>query len=166
MPSSAGGLLFRSDRLARRTLPSCVAPRSPPITKGHPGQSRMFQRLRRTYYWPQTAADTVSTVRECTQCSKNRFRLIRQVNPMRLFPPTKPLECVAIDILGPIPTSKCGTVQRGVAQFLHAHPMTICYGHPAMSADLDCGRVRMLVAIPALWSTMHPLLARYLHCGL
>jgi len=54
------------------------------------------------------AADTVSTVRECTQCSKNRLRLIRQVSPMRLFPPTKPLECVAIDILGPLPTSKAG----------------------------------------------------------
>ena len=68
----------------------------------------MFQRLRRTYYWPQMAADTVSTVRECTQCSKNRLRLIRQVSPMRLFPPTKPLECVAIDILGPLPTSNAG----------------------------------------------------------
>ena len=60
----------------------------------------------------------------------------------------------------------CGTVQRGVAQFLHVHPTTICYGHPAMSADLGCGRARMLVAVPALWSTMYPLLAEYRHCGL
>ena len=75
---------------------------------GHPGQTRMFHRLRRTYYWPQMSADAAATVRECTQCAKNRLRLIRQVNPMRLFPPTKPLECVAIDILGPLPTSKAG----------------------------------------------------------
>ena len=46
-------------------------------------------------------------------------------------------------------TGKCGTVQRGVSQFLHVHPMTFSYGHQAMSADLDCGRVRMLVAVPA-----------------
>ena len=62
--------------------------------------------------------------------------------------------------------ARCGTVQRGVAQFLHVHPTTICYGHPAMSADLGCGRARMLVAVPALWSTMYPLLAEYRHCGL
>ena len=61
---------------------------------------------------------------------------------------------------------QCGTVQRGVAQFLHVRPVAICYGHPVMSADLDCGRARMLVAVPALWSTMYQLLARYLHCGL
>ena len=61
---------------------------------------------------------------------------------------------------------QCGTVQRGVAQFLHVHPTTICYGHPAMSADLGCGRARMLVAVPALWSTMYPLLAECRNCGL
>ena len=44
---------------------------------------------------------------------------------------------------------QCGTVQRGVSQFLHVHPITFSYGHPAMSADLDCGRARMLVAVPA-----------------
>lgn len=79
------------------------------LLAGHPGQSRLHKRLRRTYYWPQMAADTATTVRECVSCSKNRIRLIKQVNPMRLFPPSEPLESVAMDILGPLPKSKSGS---------------------------------------------------------
>ena len=75
---------------------------------GHPGQTRMFRRIARTYYWPQMTADCATTVRECVQCSKNRIRLLKQANLMRLFPATTPLESVAIDILGPLPKSVDG----------------------------------------------------------
>ena len=75
---------------------------------GHPGQTRMFRRVARTYYWPQMTADCATTVRECVQCSKNRIRLLKQANHMRLFPATTPLESVAIDILGPLPKSVDG----------------------------------------------------------
>ena len=74
----------------------------------HPGQTRLHNRLRRVYYWPQMAADCATTVRECNSCAKNRVRLMKQANPMKLFPATRPLETVAIDILGPLPKSKSG----------------------------------------------------------
>lgn len=73
---------------------------------GHPGQTRLHKRVRRSYYWPQMAADVAATVRNCVSCAKNRLRLSKQANPMQLFPAETPLESVAIDILGPLPKSK------------------------------------------------------------
>ena len=54
------------------------------------------------------AADAAHTVRECTPCSKNRLRLLKQAGAMRLFRAVKPLEDLAIAILGPLPKSTKG----------------------------------------------------------
>ena len=77
---------------------------------GHPGHTRLQKRLRRTYYWPQMAADAAMTVRECVPCSKNRIRLLKQSGAMRLFRSVQPLEDIAIDILGPLPKSTRGNL--------------------------------------------------------
>ena len=68
----------------------------------------MHETLRRTYYWPSMASDIMFTVRTCPHCAKNRVRLIKHSNPMKLFPATTPLESVAMDLLGPLPPSKRG----------------------------------------------------------
>lgn len=54
------------------------------------------------------AADIIQTVRTCQHCAKNRIRLIKRSNPMKLFPATEPLESVAMDLLGPLPKTKKG----------------------------------------------------------
>ena len=68
----------------------------------------MHETLRRTYYWPSMASDIMFTVRTCPHCAKNRVRLIKHSNPMKLFAATTPLESVAMDLLGPLPPSKRG----------------------------------------------------------
>ena len=75
---------------------------------GHPGQSRLHRRLRQTFYWPHMAADVATTVRNCPSCAKNRLRLLKRTGLMKLFPALKPLESVAIDILGPLPKGAGG----------------------------------------------------------
>ena len=75
---------------------------------GHPGQTRLHRRLRRSYYWPHMAAHVGAAVRECAPCAKNRLRLLRKASQMKLFPATAPLESVAIDILGSLPKSSRG----------------------------------------------------------
>lgn len=75
---------------------------------GHPGQTRMYQRISRVYYWPQMLADLKNTIRECISCAKNRVWLIKKPHPMQLFPASCPPESVAVDILGSIPK-----IQRG-----------------------------------------------------
>ena len=98
------------------------------VQSGHPGQTRMHNRVRRTLYWPHMAADIALTVRECEHCAKNRIRLLKQANKMRLFPATTPLECCAIDILGPLPKSPDGyrfllVVTDRFTKLTHAFPL-------------------------------------------
>ena len=75
---------------------------------GHPGQSRLHRRLKQSFYWPHMAADVATTVRNCRSCAKNRLRLMKRTGLMKLFPALRPLESVAIDILGPLPKGSNG----------------------------------------------------------
>ena len=77
---------------------------------GHPGQTRMYYNVRRTYYWPHMAADIFATVRNCTTCAKKRLKLRKRTNPLKLFPARKPLASLCIDILGSLTKSKRGYV--------------------------------------------------------
>ena len=77
---------------------------------GHPGQTSMYYNVRRTNYWPHMAADIFATVRNCTTCAKNRLKLGKRTNPLKLFPATKPLASLCIDILGTLSKSKRGYV--------------------------------------------------------
>ena len=79
-----------------------------PAIAGHSGQNRMYYALRREYYWPHLAADVAATVRGCRTCAMNRVKLRKQLNRLRLFPATRPLESLAIDILGPLPKTETG----------------------------------------------------------
>ena len=79
----------------------------PPIS-AHPGRSRMYQTLRRDFYWPSMTVDIHFAVDSCDACAKNRIKDERNVYPMKLFPANKRLEFVAADILGPLPKTKHG----------------------------------------------------------
>jgi len=78
------------------------------VLSGHPGQTRMYYAVRRTYYWPQMAADIYATVRNCTTCARNRVKLRKRTNPLKLFPASEPLKDLCIDILGPLTKTKSG----------------------------------------------------------
>ena len=54
------------------------------------------------------AADIYKTIRNCTNCAKNRVKLRKRTHPLRIFPATRPLESLAIDILGPLTKTKKG----------------------------------------------------------
>ena len=77
-------------------------------TAGHPGGRRMYDTMRRRYYWPTMPVDIYSTVRQCLSCTRNRVAARKHRNEMRLFPPRIPLESVALDILGPLPRTNSG----------------------------------------------------------
>jgi Integrase zinc binding domain len=79
-----------------------------PLLSGHPGATRMYQSMRRLFYWPAMAADAYATVRRCTTCSRDRIKLRQHNSFMKLFPAAGPLEFVALDILGPLPKTKGG----------------------------------------------------------
>jgi transposase InsO family protein len=54
------------------------------------------------------AMDVHEYVQNCHSCTKRRLVTQRRTTYMKLFPPSEPFEFVAMDILGPLPTSKLG----------------------------------------------------------
>eukprot|EP00171_Calliarthron_tuberculosum_P001455 IDg1455t1 len=88
--------------------------------------------MRRRFYWPRMALDIHNFVRNCPQCARERIKLRRYANPLRLFPPKGPLQDVAIDLLGPLQKSKRGHTHLlawdiACAFFVH---WVFCYGPP------------------------------------
>ena len=67
---------------------------------GHPGGRKMYYTLRKDYYWPALAVDCYATVRNCSDCARERVKLRRNSKRLRLFPAKGPLEETSIDILG------------------------------------------------------------------
>ena len=105
---SHDGLLLRHVETDEQlVLPKALRPRVLHIahyakTSGHPGGQKLYEALRKDYYWSSLAVDAYSTVRNCVTCAKNRIKLRRHATQSKLFPALAPLEYVAIDILGPL----------------------------------------------------------------
>lgn len=56
------------------------------------------------------AASCYVHVRQCPERARERNILRRSTAALQLFPPTAPLEAVAIDLLGPLPATKSGII--------------------------------------------------------
>jgi len=110
------GLLRRHstlDKSEQIVVPASLRPRllamsHRNLAAGHPGQTRMYDTMRVSYYWPAMAADIAATVQRCSTCAQNRLRYKKRSTTLKLFPALKPLEDVGIDILGPLPRTKKG----------------------------------------------------------
>ena len=79
-----------------------------PTLAGHPGGRRMFETIRRTFYWPSMGVDVYTTARQCSSCARENVKLRKHASSMKLFPAAKPLEFLAIDLLGPLPRTPKG----------------------------------------------------------
>ena len=90
--------------LRHRLLSICHNPKN----AGHPVGRKMFYSMRRHYYWPSMSLDVYNTVKRCEPCAKESIRLRKHTEKLKLFPATFPLEGVALDYLGPLPTTKNG----------------------------------------------------------
>lgn len=77
-----------------------------PKCAGHPGRDRMFKTLRRDFFWPRMSYDVSCFVTNCPSCSRKKLKSQGRTSKMKLFPPSRPLEFVALDILGPLPETK------------------------------------------------------------
>ena len=54
------------------------------------------------------AADTAATVRNCAPCARNRVKLRKHTNHLKLFPAEEPLQAISMDIIGPLPRTERG----------------------------------------------------------
>jgi Integrase core domain/Integrase zinc binding domain/RNase H-like domain found in reverse transcriptase len=110
------GLLVRVsslDKVKQIVIPEelqkrCLALFHLPRISGHTGSTKMYGHMRKIMYWPRMAADVVEYVSKCPSCAKKSLRTSRKTTKLSLFPPSAPMEFVAMDILGPLPVTEKG----------------------------------------------------------
>ena len=79
-----------------------------PLSQGHPGESRLYSTMRLRFLWPFMYDDLVHHVRNCRTCVQAKGVKGKKQHKTKLFPPTGPLDDIAIDLLGPLPRTKNG----------------------------------------------------------
>lgn len=97
----SGNILLRGNRIV---MPVCLRARTIELAHGgHPGMSKMKQRLRTKVWWPKIDIDAEKCVKQCHGCT-----LVGAPSApeplMRTELPTKPWQYIAIDYMGPLPS--------------------------------------------------------------
>ena len=77
-------------------------------TCGHFGVKKTLARIRERFFWPSCRQSVEPWCRNCEQCQVSKGPGKKHKGPMKQFNVGAPLERVALDILGPLPTSKRG----------------------------------------------------------
>ena len=73
---------------------------------GHPGQHRMLELIKRTYWWPGLKEDVKKYVQGCFKYQQNKVqhqRKVGELHPLEI--PKGPWQEISIDIIGSLPKS-------------------------------------------------------------
>ena len=76
------------------------------VDVGHPGQHRILELLKRTYWWPGLKEDVKRYVQGCFKCQQNKVQHQRkagELHPLEI--PQGPWQEISIDIIRPLPKS-------------------------------------------------------------
>ena len=76
------------------------------VNIGHPGQHRMLELLKRTYWWPGLKEDIKKYIQGCFKYQQNKVqhqRKAEELHPLEI--PQGSWQEISIDIIGPLPRS-------------------------------------------------------------
>ena len=77
-----------------------------PADVGHPGQHRMQELIKRTYWWPGLKEDVKKYIQGCVKCQQNKVQYQRkagELHPLKIS--EGPWQDISIDMIGPLPSS-------------------------------------------------------------
>ena len=77
-------------------------------TGGHLGISKTLEKARTRFYWPRQRQDIENWCNQCEMCSSRRSPTPKPRVPLQLQLAERPMERVAMDILGPLPETARG----------------------------------------------------------
>ena len=77
-------------------------------TGGHLGMTKLVEKTHSRFYWPKMRESVRDWVRGCLECAKQKAPSKTKRAPLQQQIAGVPLECVAIDITGPFPTTEAG----------------------------------------------------------
>lgn len=98
------------------------------VTGGHLGLKKTLSKVRQRYFWFGIRKYVENWCRKCDVCASRKSPPTRARAPMRKYNVGAPLERIAIDVMGPLPTSLTGNKYLLVicdyfTKFAHAVPM-------------------------------------------
>ena len=68
---------------------------------GHPGQHRMLELLKRTYWWPELKEDVKKYIHRCFKCQQNKVQHQRKAGELHPLEISQgPWQEISIDIIG------------------------------------------------------------------
>ena len=77
-------------------------------TGGHLGQAKTLSKLKMRFYWPGHYRDVQTWCRTCSSCATRKTSTPHQRGNLQPVVVGAPMQLVAIDLLGPFPTSPSG----------------------------------------------------------
>jgi len=78
------------------------------VLASDPGSRRMYDILCRYVYWSTMVVDVYKHVEQCPASAKNRLSERRHTSTMKLSTALEPFSTLAMDLLGPLTTSRGG----------------------------------------------------------
>lgn len=79
-----------------------------PANAGHPGTTKMYPSMWRSYYWENMVADIHGYVGGCVACAKGKVRGRRRTAPLNVSSPKEPFVDLCPELLGPFLLSAKG----------------------------------------------------------
>lgn len=77
-------------------------------TAGHLARDKTLNRIRAIFYWPGMSSDVERWCQTCLLCQKRKPGPGVGTSPMQHATVYGPMECVTIDIMGPLPITDNG----------------------------------------------------------
>jgi len=72
----------------------------------HPGQHKMLELLKRTYWWPELKENIKKYIQGCFKCQQNKVQHQKKAGELHLLDiPQGPWQEISINIIGPLPKS-------------------------------------------------------------
>ena len=78
------------------------------VLSGHLGFKKTYHKLRERFFWPSMYSDCEFWCKSCTDCSTRKTPKSLAKAPLLPIPSSYPFETLAVDVLGPFPTSLQG----------------------------------------------------------
>lgn len=79
-------------------------------TAGHFGRDKTLESIKRRFYWPGMCESVKRWCKSCELCAQCKSGPSLGKSPLRQFVVRAPLECTAIDIMGPLPETRNGNI--------------------------------------------------------
>lgn len=97
-------------------------------TAGHPGQNRMYKKLRRSFVWKNMKKTIREYIKKCEMCKKNKTTRHTREAMLETTTPDQPMQVVAIDTVGPLSQTENDnkyalTAQCELTKYIIAVPM-------------------------------------------